>query len=116
MLGQYKKIIMLVVGIAVVGGMFWVFQRSDLSNSNSSLSKIEAQTKESILGEELIAVINRVDKIELDRSVFSSPVYNRLTDRSRSLPKQSLGRENIFSPYASETTGVTEEEEPGTEE
>jgi hypothetical protein len=51
-----------------------------------------------LIGKEAIEILNRMNSITLDDSVFSSPTFHNLKDFELVLPKQPVGRSNPFSP------------------
>ncbi|HRY31273.1 MAG TPA: hypothetical protein P5328_02705 [Candidatus Paceibacterota bacterium] len=101
MLGQYKKIIIIIVVVAVIFGLY-TFLKSSIVSTESSLV-ISGQQSVNILGQDIIRVLNRIKSINLDRGVFEDVVYKRLVDYSREMASQPVGRDNIFLPYS--TTG-----------
>ncbi|MCK5059627.1 MAG: hypothetical protein KAR00_00560 [Candidatus Pacebacteria bacterium] len=51
-----------------------------------------------LIGKSAIEMLNRLNSITLDGSVFSSPAFHELKDFELVLPEQPVGRSNPFAP------------------
>lgn len=69
-----------------------------MQNSSEPLTTIE--TVESPVTQELLATLANLRKIELNKSIFTDPVFISLNDFGVVIPKEPLGRRNPFLPAA----------------
>ncbi len=113
MLGQYKKIILAIIVAVIVFGAYY-FLNKDGTDAKTSTGVVKSapmgkQTSESVLGNEILSVLGRVERITLDRGVFDDQVYKYLSSEyAKKKPKEIIeqvpGRENIFSPYVKDSS------------
>jgi len=98
MFARYKKIITIIIVLilAFIAYSFW--QKDDPADSESLVRT--QPTNIDVLGQDIIRVLNRIDDIDLDRSVFEDPVYKSLIDSSRPILPEPVGRNNPFLPYS----------------
>jgi hypothetical protein len=95
---------MLSIGAAVVllaGGYYFFF--SGGSSADPALSTGGANPA---VSQQLLATLASLHTIQLDNSIFSSPVFMSLNDFGVSIPPQNVGRRNPFDPLGA-TGGAT---------
>lgn len=90
-----------VIVLAFVGfRMFFV----DDSPADTSLS-VDAESVSYIVdGPAILALLNRMNQINLDSSVFSNKVFTSLTSFERPLLEQVPGRPNPFLPIGTDSS------------
>lgn len=79
------------------------------------VSELSASPADAIIGSELLSVLRELQSISLDASIFKNPAFVSLTDQSRPIGPQPLGktvgRVNPFSDFGAaapvKTTGAT---------
>lgn len=99
MLGKYKKVIIVAL-VLILGFIVWsIFIKEDPEIDSFVTS--EQATEVNQLGEEIIRTLNKIDALELDTSVFNNPLFLRLTDYSKPIEIESVGRRNPFEPLGS---------------
>lgn len=105
MSSQIKNIIIVIVVLVLAFGAYSYFKKGTSETSGSL--QINAQRDVDILGQDMVRVLNRINEIDLDRSIFTDPVYVNLKDRSQEIQPQPIGKENIFSPYQRSSSAST---------
>ena len=74
------------------------FAQSDLTvTTNQSTSLIDPASE---------ALLNKIESIKLDTSIFNNPVFLSLNDYTNPLPQESSGRANPFAPYPGMKSGA----------
>lgn len=88
--------------ILIIGGLMYLYT---LGNpSDSSISSIEGQgmignADSQIIGNRVLALLNEISKLKIDKSVFDSPMFKMLQDHTVDIPVQNVGRANPFEPF-----------------
>ena len=57
---------------------------------------VPSELSASSIGDDLLKIRGELQKVTLDRTIFSSPGYLLLTDFSTAIPQQTAGRPNPF--------------------
>lgn len=97
MFAKYKKIIIVAV-ILVLGFVAWsIFIKPDPEAESLLVSDQPKEVDE--IGKEIIGSLNKMKSLELDKSVFDHPIFMELTDYSRELQLDSVGRSNPFESF-----------------
>ncbi len=60
-----------------------------------------------VIGQEVLILADKLESIEIKKSIFSSPLFTNLIDISTPLIDEEQGRENPFSKIGTESTSVT---------
>jgi len=93
---KYKAAIVLLI-LILLG--FWAY-----SSFNPQV-EILLQEPAAPVGEELFAMLNKLQGISLDDSVFKDPDFRILQDFETEVPAGLVGRENPFAPVGRDTNG-----------
>jgi hypothetical protein len=72
-----------------------------MQDSSAPLTTVET---ESPVTQELLTTLANLRKIELNKSIFTDPVFVSLNDFGVVIPKEPIGRRNPFLPF----TGVSQ--------
>jgi hypothetical protein len=104
--------IMLAIIIVVSLGLYFYFKGTP---SEGDLETLETSgTPEAIQAEEaankVVAILNQIDSLKIDDSLFSSMTYRSLVDYTITIPEQNVGRPNPFAPIP----GIKKAPTPGT--
>ena len=95
-----KKGFFIVIILIVLGaGAYFYFQGtpSDSASSLSSSATAES-TDASAVGTRVLSLLNQINSLKIDTSIFNSLVYRSLVDYSITIPEQNVGRPNPFAP------------------
>jgi hypothetical protein len=92
------KVIMVVIALIVIGYIGFTYITEDApANPDIGLSA-EAVGENSEIGRRLIATLDTISAINLDRSLLTSTIFTSLQDLSTEITPQPVGRDNPFSP------------------
>ena len=92
---QHYKNILLFVGIFAV--LVFVYLQFFKNTSQEEPLAVEVVGQGQI-GEDLVALLFRLQSLKLDQSIFTSPVFRSLKDFSQEIPSEPVGRPNPFAP------------------
>jgi len=66
----------------------------DIATVGDSQGYVDAQ----LVSDRILVLLNEIDNLEIDTSLFESSVYKSLTDYTITIPEESVGRTNPFAP------------------
>ena len=92
--------IALVVIVIIALLLYFYFKGSPDTDSASSLESSNAEGLEDaqVIGSRVLPLLNQINALKIDASVFNSAVYKSLVDYTIAIPEQPVGRSNPFSP------------------
>jgi len=93
-----KNIIITVAIIILVFALYFFFFRGSGSDNNSGLYVEPVAGKTSVVDKSLITLLLEMKSIKLDEKLFSSAVFQSLSDYSIKIESQEVGRINPFAP------------------
>ena len=88
------------IGLFLFAGLFFVYTNFIQGTENDPLltSQQVAGVNGSIAGQEIIEILEELNKIKLDTSLFDDESFNTLIDRKESINPENVGRTNPFEP------------------
>ena len=92
-----KKIIIIFILVALVGGVGYNFFNKKDEKSNGLSSSRDAKNQNQVIGANLLISLTTLDSLELDISFFKDQSFRKLVDFSKEIPFQKPGRSNPFS-------------------
>lgn len=93
-----KKNILIIVGIVLVAMIaLFYFMGGDPVDQSSLLSGEESSETER-LGTRVLSLLNQIESLNIDTTLFTSATYQTLVDYSVVIPPQGVGRPNPFAP------------------
>jgi len=98
-----KQIIIAVVVIVVAFFAFKVFLGGGTSGGDSLIK--DKKVEQFVDGQAIVALLNRLNAVTLDDSIFSNKVINKLQDFGQPIPDQTVGRPNPFAPIGIDGSG-----------
>lgn len=87
--------ILIVIAVIIAAVAYFYFQGSGGSDASGSLL---VQTGGEDVGLDTIRLLEQIQTVQIDASLFSEPAYKALLDYSVAIPPQNVGRPNPFSP------------------
>lgn len=93
-MSKTKLIIFISIAIAILF-MAYSYLTGD-SKKETLLAEEEAGLNP--VGREFILLLDKLNSIKLDQSLFASPAFQSLKDSSVSIPSEAVGRGNPFAP------------------
>lgn len=80
------------------------------SERDVAVAPIDSTSSAAVVGNELLGLLLSLNQLQLDDSVFSSPVFQGLEDISIVLPPEDVkGRSNPFAPIGSDSIVIIED-------
>lgn len=98
-----KKTFLVVILIIILAlGAYFYFKGDPSDSSTSSLeaenSPVSADAQ--AVGVRVLSLLNQINSLKIDASIFDSAVYKTLVDYTITIPEQNVGRPNPFAPIA----------------
>jgi len=100
-----KQIIIAVVVIVVAFFGFKMFFVSPEAGDDALVAE-KASVAENLEGQLILNLLNKLDRVTLDESIFSNKVFVSLQSFERVLEGQVAGRKNPFMPIGIEESGA----------
>lgn len=99
-----KKTIIIAVVAVVLVIVYFYFQGSPSNVSSSGSLLSGAAVSGSDVGSSELALLNQIQSLRIDTSVFSDPAFQSLQDYSVAIPTENVGRPNPFAPLSGMST------------
>ncbi|MFA7194066.1 MAG: hypothetical protein WC087_04085 [Candidatus Paceibacterota bacterium] len=100
---KYKKIILGVLLLSIAFVLYSTYFGGEpegeelLVSSNTNTS-----TQTQIVGNEIVAALNQIQTLKLNRDIFDDPVFRSLVDRNIPIPAEPVGKTNPFAPIGAD--------------
>jgi hypothetical protein len=88
-------IIVIVVAVALIA--YFYYKGSGSSSQSSSLLS-QTSTDSSMIGNQILGLLNQIQSLRIDSTLFTDPGYQTLRDFSVAIPPENVGRSNPFAP------------------
>lgn len=98
MMNFFKQYQTVVVFLVVVGLIYSAYQFFFGTTNEQALSVTNVQAVGSVADQELIALLLELKGIRLDNAIFTDQNFVSLTDFSKDLVQEPVGRTNPFAP------------------
>lgn len=100
-----KKTILIIVAIVIVGALaLFYFMGGSTPDDGSLLSSDSTGNKQ--VGSKVLSLLNQIESLKIDTSIFTSAAYQTLVDYSVTIPPQNVGRPNPFAPLPGARSGT----------
>ena len=86
----------IIVVVIIIGASIYFYTYGAALPSGESLLATQPTTLSSVGSDEL-ALLNQVNSLKIDLSLFTDPAFTTLTDRSKDILRLDVGRENPFA-------------------
>lgn len=88
----------LIIGAIIIAGFLFIFWYMGGDKTDTG-SLLESQTAGSdAVGTRVLALLNQIQSLKIDNTLFTGAVYQTLIDFSVTIPQQNVGRPNPFAP------------------
>lgn len=84
------------VGVLLAGILIYYAFSGNIAISEDSL--LMAQPEGEAASAEVLNLLNQIQSLHIDASLFQSPAYQSLVDYTVPIPDQNVGRPNPFAP------------------
>ena len=102
-----KKPIVTIIIIIVVAAMVYFYFSGDPVDTTSSIEDPSVTSETLVAGSQILALLNQISVIDIETSIFNTPVYRSLVDHTVTVLPQNVGRPNPFAPAFSATPPAT---------
>ena len=99
-----KQIIIAVVVIIVAFVGFKMYF-DGMSGSTGATSTDDSNITQPVDGQAILSLLNRLKMVSLNKSIFSSAVFNSLVSFEEPIPDQAILRPNPFAPIGNDASG-----------
>lgn len=108
--------IIIIVIIIVALGIYFYYSGTPDANTNSSLQaqNTPEASDAQLVGSRVLSLLNQINSLKIDTSIFNSTVYKSLVDYSIAIPEQNVGRPNPFAPIPGSAPQSSTIKAPGT--
>ena len=86
--------IIVVVSIIIY---YWFLKPAPTDTATNGGTLLDV-TAEANVGTDVLTLLNQIQSLRIDKSIFESPEYQSLNDFSVAIPPQPVGRPNPFAP------------------
>jgi hypothetical protein len=98
------------LAVLLIIGLFGVAYYFYNSYMPSSTDSITADNSDSDVGAHVLSLLNQIQSLNIDSTIFKDPGFNTLVDYSVEIPPVPVGRPNPFAPlpgYPSQSVART---------
>lgn len=95
------KTVIIFIAILLIGVLMYFYTLGGANDS--SISSLEGQgmignEDSQIIGARVLSILNQINSIKIDKTIFDNPIYSILLDHSVEIPPQNVGKVNPFKP------------------
>src|SRR5690348_5607045 len=92
-----QKFITVLVVLLILGAFgYYVYSKNDVPATTPDLSA----NGDTVLGEDILSLADKLNTITIDQSVFTSPLFESLVDHDTPLSPETQGRPNPFASFS----------------
>ena len=106
------KKILIPIFVVLALGLCYLYYNNSIGTSTTSLVSQNETTRANsgaiVVGAEIISLLDRLDAIKLDTSLFSEATFQSLKDFSIVLRSQAVGRPNPFAAIGTDTSASSQ--------
>lgn len=102
---QKYKLLIIIAVLVLLGAAVYQLEFADDDGTVSFLSK-DTNISGSIVGNEIIGILNELEAIDLSGDIFKDPAFVTLIDFQRGVGPKLIGRSNPFAPIGSTAGAV----------
>lgn len=88
----------IIIGAIFIVGFLLIFYYMGGKGESGSLLESGVDTQNSEVGTRVLALLNQIQSLKIDDSLFAGAAYQTLIDFSVTIPEQDVGRPNPFAP------------------
>jgi len=92
-----KSTVIVIVVIAIVLIAYFYYKGKSAPSASSSLLT-QTSTDSSQVGTQVLGLLNQIQSLRIDSTLFADPGYQTLRDYSVEIPPENVGRDNPFAP------------------
>ncbi len=93
-----KKSILISIAIVVIAVIGYFYYSGKSQGSDTSLLVATPNAEEQAVGARVLSLLNQIQSLHIDTTIFKNPAYQSLRDYTVSIPALNVGRYNPFAP------------------
>ena len=97
----------IVVAVIIIIAVIVYFYYEGSPSSSSASSSLLTASSNSSVGSTELSLLNQVQSLSIDPSIFKDPAYQTLVDYTVPIPEEGVGRPNPFAPITGTQALVT---------
>lgn len=103
----------IIIGALVIIAVLLVYFYSsstpqDTSSSLDTVGTTSTDSSASVVGTQVLILLNQIKSLRIDPTLFNTPVYKSLVDHTVVVPEQNVGKPNPFVLYFGTTPPAPE--------
>jgi hypothetical protein len=91
--------------ILVLGAIGYYFYSGGSAAPTSSSFTVSSDN--SVVGSDVLSLLDQIQSLRIDTTLFQSPVYQSLTDFTVPIPPENIGKANPFLPIGTTGGGIS---------
>lgn len=95
---SFKSTIVVLIIMALVLGGYFYWSGNSSSTQSSGTSTLDASSDQAAVGVQVLNLLNQIQSLRIDTSLFTDAGYRTLRDYSVPIPSVDVGRPNPFAP------------------
>ena len=93
------KTIAIIIVIAIIVAIVYFYYTGKSNDSGTdTVSLAQSNAEDQAIGARVLALLNQINSLKIDTSIFKDPGYLTLRDYSVTIPPVDVGRSNPFAP------------------
>ncbi|NDE68000.1 hypothetical protein EB052_00170 [bacterium] len=100
-------ILVIVIVLAVAGYFLYTSGNQTVVDATGKIAALagggSAAAADNGVGADVLLLLNRIQSIKIDPSIFNDPAYQSLVDYTVAIPTWNVGRDNPFAPLPGST-------------
>ena len=99
-----RKYKMTLIGAVLIAGAFIAYRSYFIDDGKNSVlvSQSGDEISGSVVGREIVILLNELQSIDLDGSILDDPAFRSLMDFEQEVRAEPIGRNNPFIPIGNE--------------
>lgn len=93
-----KSTIIIIVVLIIAACVYFYFEGFPTGSSGLLQTQTNADTDAEAVGTQVLGLLNQIQSLSIDTSLFSDPAYLTLQDYSVVIPPVPVGRNDPFAP------------------
>ena len=92
-----KTPIIILIVVLILAGVAYFYYTGTPKDTSASLTTTAQNSAAAAEGAKVLALLNQISSLQIDTSLFTSPVYQSLVDHTVQVIPQNVGRPNPFA-------------------
>ena len=102
----HSKTGIIVIIVVIILVIAYFYYEGGSGSSTASTSLLQQQASDQSIGAAELSLLDQIQSLKIDTSLFQDPAYKTLVDYSVPIPQDGVGRPNPFAPFPGEAVSV----------